>query len=393
MLESFVEYTIEFSVNGAPAEFIFDGEQTNILTLGGMNNTGAPVVLNPTLGFNILGLGSNVDDTVQVTVNVFQINGSTSTTTTTTQSVAVTFGDSNYVGGADILDGGSGNDVFIVDNALDTVTDSSGAADRIESTVTIAALTGGIENLTLLGALAIAGTGNTLNNVIRGNDAANALNGGDGNDVLDGRGGNDAMNGGNGNDVFVVDSTLDTVTDTAGTADRIESTVTIASLAAGIENLILLGAGAIGGTGNTLNNVVVGNSAGNAIAGGGGNDTLDGKGGADTLTGGDGMDRFVFSALTDAPDTIVDFTTGVDKIVISAGAFGGGLVAGGAVDLQIDENDIPQPIGPNGQFLLYEFAELLVWDANGDEADGQTTIATLTGAGFTLVATDFLIVP
>jgi Ca2+-binding RTX toxin-like protein len=53
-----------------------------------------------------------------------------------------------------------------------------------------------------------------------------------------------------------------------------------------------------------------------------GNDTLIGGPGNDTLTGGSGNDTFVFSALSDtavsAPDTITDFTSGKDKIDLSA---------------------------------------------------------------------------
>ena len=54
-------------------------------------------------------------------------------------------------------------------------------------------LAANLENLTLTGATAINGTGNTLNNVLRGNAAANILIGGVGADVLTGLGGADTF--------------------------------------------------------------------------------------------------------------------------------------------------------------------------------------------------------
>lgn len=63
---------------------------------------------------------------------------------------------------------------------------------------------------------------------------------------------------------------------------------------------------AIGGSGN---DVLIGNQANNHITGGAG---------ADNLTGGGGEDTFVYSKASDTsaskPDTITDFTSGVDKI-------------------------------------------------------------------------------
>ena len=53
-----------------------------------------------------------------------------------------------------------------------------------------------------------------------------------------------------------------------------------------------------------------------------GNDRLIGGNGSDTLIGGASSDNFVFSALSNStpasPDTIVDFTHGLDKIDLSA---------------------------------------------------------------------------
>ncbi|WP_369990396.1 serralysin family metalloprotease [Pseudomonas xanthosomatis] len=75
---------------------------------------------------------------------------------------------------------------------------------------------------------------------------------------------------------------------------------------------------AIGGSGNDL---LIGNQVANLLKGGAGNDILYGGGGADTLWGGSGADTFVFGAVSDstraAPDRIMDFTSGVDKIDLS----------------------------------------------------------------------------
>ncbi|MCX4216107.1 serralysin family metalloprotease [Pseudomonas sp. MCal1] len=75
---------------------------------------------------------------------------------------------------------------------------------------------------------------------------------------------------------------------------------------------------AIGGSGNDL---LIGNSAANELIGGAGNDIIYGGGGGDTLWGGEGVDTFVFGAASDstmtAPDWIMDFTSGLDKIDLS----------------------------------------------------------------------------
>lgn len=83
---------------------------------------------------------------------------------------------------------------------------------------------------------------------------------------------------------------------------------------------------AIGGSGNDL---LIGNSAANELKGGAGNDIIYGAGGADKLWGGSGSDTFVFAASSDsrpgAADQILDFTSGLDKIDLSAITNGAGL--------------------------------------------------------------------
>ena len=186
--------------------------------------------------------------------------------------------------GADTMAGGTGDEVYLVDNTGDVVNEGASAGtDLVQSAVNYT-LSVNVENLTLTGAAAINGTGNTANNVITGNAAANVLNGGAGTDTLI---------GGQGNDTYVVDTTTDTITENLNEGtDLVQSSVTY-SLGNNLENLTLTGTTAISGTGNTLDNVLTGNTAVNTLSGGLGNDTLDGGAGADVLAGGAGNDTYL----------------------------------------------------------------------------------------------------
>lgn len=124
--------------------------------------------------------------------------------------------------GADQLKGGAGNDIYVVDNTGDVVTElASGGTDLIQSSVTYT-LPGEVENLTLTGITAINGTGNTVANIITGNTANNTLSGGAANDTL---------TGGLGADSFIYNTSaafatsavgVDTITDfTIGQGDKI----------------------------------------------------------------------------------------------------------------------------------------------------------------------------
>ncbi len=127
-------------------------------------------------------------------------------------------------GGADTMFGDAGDDVYIVDDIRDLVIEQSDEGiDRVQSIVSYS-LSEHVENLTLMGTASINGTGNALDNTVRGNEAVNVLDGGAGNDALSGLGGADVY-------LFGRGSGRDTVFD-SGTADEIDtiqfdSTVTV----------------------------------------------------------------------------------------------------------------------------------------------------------------------
>lgn len=182
--------------------------------------------------------------------------------------------------GADIMTGGFNSDTYYVDAVSDVVAENAGeGTDTVVSTIDYT-LGDNVENLTFLG-VAVNGTGNALNNTIRGSNVAN---------VLDGAAGADHLLGLAGNDFYIVDNAGDRVSETTdfGT-DTVQSSVSF-KLGANVEHLTLTGSSQINGTGNGLNNTLIGNDAVNSLHGQTGNDTLSGNGGDDILNGGGGAD-------------------------------------------------------------------------------------------------------
>lgn len=260
----------------------------------------------------------------------------------------------------DTLQGGAGNDTYIIARNDVIIEQAGGGIDLVQSSISHT-LGANIENLTLTGTTNLNGTGNGANNSITGNAGANRLGGlggndtltgaagndtldgglgndrliggdgtdsligGDGNDTLDGGLGNDTMAGGLGNDRYVVNAAGDIITEAAGAGtDTVQSSVTW-TLGATLEHLVLTGSGAINGTGNAAANLITGNDGANVLRGGAENDTLSGGGGSDELwgdagsdrlTGGLGADAFLFNS-TVGSDLVTDFASGTDKMRFS----------------------------------------------------------------------------
>jgi hypothetical protein len=154
------------------------------------------------------------------------------------------------------MSGGTGNDTYVLNVAGAAITENANEGnDTIQSSVTLT-LVANVENLILTGTTAINGTGNTLNNLIRGNSGNNALNGAEGFDVVEGGAGND------------------TLTDTSG------------------GNYLNGGAGT---------DTLTGGTSGDFFMGGTGNDTLNTGNGAEVIAfnAGDGQDSVNPSMGTD----------------------------------------------------------------------------------------------
>lgn len=264
--------------------------------------------------------------------------------------------------------GGEGNDTLRI-NSLDT--DETGVAiaatdltvhfDDLYDIENVVVRDAGLSyNVTLdftevfqavnLDATGVTYAGNTL--AIVGTAAADTIIGGAGADSVKAAAGDDYISTGAGDDIVVMTSTTgaDTIlagdgVDTLNYSDpSITSAVTV-NIGTGVAS----GAAQISGfeniTGSAQADSLTGDANNNVIIGGGGNDTITGGQGVDTVTGGLGSDTFVFGAnsvvtgavvtptIAAAPaigagdtfvsalgalDTVMDFTTGVDKLDLSA---------------------------------------------------------------------------
>jgi Ca2+-binding RTX toxin-like protein len=130
------------------------------------------------------------------------------------------------LGDYDLMDGGAGSDVYLVDTPADlTFEAADGGADTVYADIIGAGyyLYANVENLVLVGTTPY-GVGNELNNYLLGNASANYLLAGAGDDALNGKGGNDVLFGEAGADTFIFEhgTGADVIGDFAVGTDKID---------------------------------------------------------------------------------------------------------------------------------------------------------------------------
>lgn len=239
-----------------------------------------------------------------------------------------------------------------------------------------------VENLTLVDG-AINGTGNTGANVITGNAANNTLAGLGGNDTYfydaDTLQGTDTIN-------ETLTGGIDTL-DFSKTAAPINinlgltTTQTVAGTnlklvipTVALENVIG-GTGSDRITGNGLANALFGGTGDDRISGGAGDDNIYGQAGNDLLTGGTGIDSFYYTdALTGVAtattlfgvDTITDFTSAQDKLILSKATFALTTAIGGAIGTEFSTVNDDSDVETNAAKIVYSLGSgSLFYNQNG----------------------------
>jgi len=252
------------------------------------------------------------------------------------------------------------------------------------------------------------------------NKLAVALSGADdlfghsGADTLNGYGGADHMIGGAGDDTYVVDSTLDVVTEALNQGfDTISTSLSSYTLGANLERLVFTGTGTHTGYGNNLDNSLRGGAGHDTFYGYGGNDSFGSGGGSDIFVGGTGNDGY----LVVAGDTVVEqayqgndtvqtslanyilpanvenllvsgsgpeFGNGLDNTIQTNGASGMTIYGLDGNDRLIAAGDNNTLIGGNGNDRL----ELLGGDHGSMTGGSGDDIFVIRGAGHQVI-TDF----
>jgi Ca2+-binding RTX toxin-like protein len=290
--------------------------------------------------------------------------------------------------GADTLHGLLGDDIYIVDNAGDTVIEAEGEGNDIVYALASYALTSNqsIETLSTRNhgeTQAIDLVGNQLNNTLIGNN---------GNNVLNGNAGADTMIGLAGDDTYVIDDAGDLVIDTEGQGNDTVFTYLSHTLTNGnqIETLSTVahqGTTAINLGGSDYDNTLIGNYGANYINGNGGADTMIGLNGDDTYVA-DDVGDVVQEAAGGGNDVLFTFAShvlasGQEVEAISTAA------QGGTAAINLTGNEFGQIIVGN--------AGVNVIDGKGGNdtlhgLDGADTFAftTALGAGNVDTVADFL---
>jgi Ca2+-binding RTX toxin-like protein len=308
-------------------------------------------------------------------------------------------------GAANTLIGGAGDDNYYSDAAGDTLIElPNEGRDTVLTRIAAFVLPTNFEALRYLGSGPFSGVGNA---------ADNAMVGGSGGDTLVGLAGNDqlisslgfnvadsaanTLIGGQGDDRYNINTVGDSVVEFAGEGhDTVTANVASYTLPTFVEDLIFVGGtNGVSGVGNGLANRIDGSFYDDVLSGLDGDDRLTGGFGDDLLFGGFGNDTIDVSAGNDTiflqagdtgVDTILNFSTGLDRIAMSRTGFG----LGATVDFVQSFGTPALPTSANST-LLYQLdgtTRILSLDPDGTGPMTAFVIAQFQNSA--LVAGDFV---
>jgi Ca2+-binding RTX toxin-like protein len=261
------------------------------------------------------------------------------------ESTTLTYGDITIDAGAgsDIVYSGAGNDT-IYGGAGDDYLDAGDGNNMIYGGAGVDEMHGGVGNDQFF----LVSDGNWTGTVMTG-DIEQVNIGGKiiSQDIYNGGFGDDTLNGTSGSDVFIYDVSAVS----AAAANQLDASLRNTLLINDIEHINMgdgddvvnllsanIGYGDVtidGGNGNDWiwsssgNDTLTGGAGNDYLSGGLGDDIINGGAGTDTMRGGDGNDTFVFGTFAEGSnggnlDTIMDFTSGQDKIDLQNILFGAG---------------------------------------------------------------------
>lgn len=226
--------------------------------------------------------------------------------------------------GADTITTGAGNDIIKTGDGASTVSAGQGANTIIggRDADTITALDGG--NLVRAGNGTNTVTTGGGEDTIRSGTGADTIVAGGGSDRIFVRGGADNVEAGAGHDRVIIDYSAMTTNVSGGITGGNAATGYVGHIADTVGSSVdFQQAEAFTITTGRGHDRVTTGGGNDILSGGAGRDTLAGGGGRDVLTGGGGADHFVFRRAGDSPanagrDVVTDFTSGVDRLNISA---------------------------------------------------------------------------
>ena len=296
-------------------------------------------------------------------------------------------GNDTLIGGtgADILDGGEGRDkadyrysdaAVNVNLAANTASGGDAEGDSFSS---IENIVGSAFNDTL--------TGNDENNSLYGNNGDDLLSGNGGNDWMRGGAGTDTLNGGAGNDTLIGGTGAD-ILDGRDGRDKADYRYSDAAVNVNLAANTASGGNAEGDTfssienigGSAFNDTLTGNDEDNSLYGNDGDDILSGGAGRDYIQTGNGNDTIVFNTALDAAtnrDTISDFTTGQDTLLLDNSVFSA-LVDEGVLSVDNFRLNATGVAVAEHDYILYNTTTgVLSYDADGNGIGAAVDFAKL----------------